>query len=79
MSGERLFEDIMSLFPLRTNLVRAILHEENVYGPDALDFRPERFLGTDVPLPESAFGFGRRVCPGQSKIVHFKEHYSSSV
>lgn len=34
------------------------------------DFRPERYLpvaegGRGEPLPDGAFGFGRRVCPGQ--------------
>jgi cytochrome P450 len=48
---------------------RAILHDKSTYGEDTDDFRPERFmngesLNPDVPLPEEAFGFGRRLCPG---------------
>lgn len=46
--------------------VRAMLHDENVYGPNALEFRPERFLDKELPFPEIAFGFGRRICPGLS-------------
>ncbi|KAI0793833.1 cytochrome P450 [Fomes fomentarius] len=55
----------------------SILHDEQVY-PDALTFKPERFLkseeGTlvlnpDILDPEDvAFGFGRRVCPGQHMV-----------
>ncbi|EIM84324.1 cytochrome P450 [Stereum hirsutum FP-91666 SS1] len=43
----------------------AILHDESVYGPDALSFNPDRYVNSDLPDPEIAFGFGRRVCPGQ--------------
>ncbi|EJF62441.1 cytochrome P450 [Dichomitus squalens LYAD-421 SS1] len=50
----------------------AILHDEKAYGTDASDFNPDRFLrpdGTldlDVRDPSvAAFGFGRRICPGQ--------------
>ena len=48
---------------------RAILHDPAVYSePDA--FKPERFLNEDGNLREdsvisSAFGYGRRVCPGR--------------
>ncbi|KAK6971967.1 cytochrome P450, partial [Favolaschia claudopus] len=42
-----------------------------LYGPDTEAFKPERFLLNDgklnktIPHPEtSAFGFGRRICPG---------------
>ncbi|KAF7342604.1 Cytochrome P450 [Mycena sanguinolenta] len=47
----------------------AILHDETVY-PDPYSFKPERFLldgklNPAVRDPEVAFGFGRRICPGQ--------------
>ena len=50
---------------------RAILHDEEVY-PDPLSFKPERFLDKNGELDSNvqtpfvaAFGFGRRICPGQ--------------
>ncbi|KDR74419.1 hypothetical protein GALMADRAFT_99443 [Galerina marginata CBS 339.88] len=51
--------------------VWAILHDETIYGPKSTDFIPERFLTEDgernynVPDPDAAFGFGRRICPGR--------------
>lgn len=53
--------------------VWAILHNPEVY-PDPHAFRPSRWLNKaeqgwtlnhEVPDPNVAFGFGRRVCPGQ--------------
>jgi cytochrome P450 len=50
-------------------LYRAIFRDPSVYPePDA--FRPERFLDPDGSLREdpiltSAFGYGRRICPGR--------------
>jgi cytochrome P450 len=41
----------------------AIDLDEEVYGADALDFRPSRWL-EDPELPLASFGFGRRVCTG---------------
>ncbi|KAF9482335.1 cytochrome P450 [Pholiota conissans] len=48
----------------------AILHDKSTYGEDVDTFRPERFLRDDqpdpeIPYPDAAFGFGRRMCPGQ--------------
>ncbi|KAF9261902.1 cytochrome P450 [Marasmius fiardii PR-910] len=47
----------------------AVLHDESLYGPDVMNFNPDRFIkeGKDVPPnPELiAFGFGRRICPGR--------------
>lgn len=51
--------------------VWAILHDPNHY-PEPLSFKPERFLDTQKnmaeginQLPDAAFGFGRRMCPGR--------------
>jgi cytochrome P450 len=38
---------------------RSILHSE-AYGPDAMTFKPERFLHAPDMDPAAAFGFGRR-------------------
>ncbi|KAJ7688262.1 cytochrome P450 [Mycena rosella] len=43
----------------------AILHDETTY-PDPFTFKPERFLLDDAARdPDTAFGFGRRRCPGR--------------
>jgi cytochrome P450 len=42
----------------------AIDLDESVYGPDALEFRPSRWL-EDPDLALASFGYGRRVCTGQ--------------
>ena len=47
-------------------VIRQFFHDPKAYH-DPLDFKPERFLGTN---PEQdthnlAFGFGRRICPGK--------------
>ncbi|KAJ7080694.1 cytochrome P450 [Mycena epipterygia] len=47
----------------------AILHDEAMY-PDPYAFKPEHFLldgklNPAVKNPDSAFGFGRRLCPGR--------------
>jgi cytochrome P450 len=49
---------------------RAILNDENKYGPDVATFNPERFLkdgelNPEVRYPDAAFGYGRRICPGR--------------
>ncbi|EPT00008.1 hypothetical protein FOMPIDRAFT_1123534 [Fomitopsis schrenkii] len=48
----------------------SIAHNEEVYGdPDV--FRPERFLTSELPDPDTSdprniiFGYGRRICPGR--------------
>ncbi|KAF8521782.1 cytochrome P450 [Hysterangium stoloniferum] len=44
-----------------------ILHSEAMYGPDTMEFKPERFLHSpDMKDPAAAFGFGRRACPGRA-------------
>ncbi|KAF9010716.1 cytochrome P450 [Cyathus striatus] len=56
--------------PAKTTVIPniwAMLHDENDY-PDPFRFKPERFFaGTATPRdPRTiAFGFGRRICPGQ--------------
>ena len=50
-------------------LCRAILHDPALY-PEPDDFKPERFLNQDGslrddPILASAFGYGRRICPGR--------------
>ncbi|KAI0253747.1 cytochrome P450 [Lactifluus subvellereus] len=47
----------------------AILHDPALY-PEPDDFKPERFLNSDGglrddPILASAFGYGRRICPGR--------------
>ncbi|KAL1738205.1 cytochrome P450, partial [Schizophyllum fasciatum] len=49
--------------------VWGILHDEDRY-PDPMTFNPDRFESKSQEtgqneLPESAFGFGRRICPGR--------------
>ncbi|KAF8592280.1 cytochrome P450 [Ramaria rubella] len=43
----------------------AMLHNEEIYGPNTDRFEPERFLRPGVKDPNAAFGFGRRICPGR--------------
>jgi len=44
----------------------AMARDRNVYGLDADDFRPERFLEAELRDPTKiVFGFGRRICPGR--------------
>lgn len=46
--------------------VWSMARDKKVYGPDADEFRPERFLEADLRDPkEFVFGFGRRICPGR--------------
>ncbi|KAF5372521.1 hypothetical protein D9758_005274 [Tetrapyrgos nigripes] len=47
----------------------AVLHDEELYGANPLEFDPDRFLRKDGKVPPNpdlfAFGFGRRICPGR--------------
>lgn len=57
---------VFAISSLTRHTHRAILHDESVYGPDANDFNPDRYLNNpDLPEPEAVFGFGRRICPGR--------------
>ena len=52
-----------------STLFRAILHDAALY-PEPDVFKPERFLNPDGsfrddPILTSAFGFGKRICPGR--------------
>ena len=56
-----------------STICRAILHDPTRY-PEPDTFKPERFLDAegsllDDPVLVSAFGYGKRVCPGR----HFAE------
>ncbi|EFJ11031.1 hypothetical protein SELMODRAFT_38682, partial [Selaginella moellendorffii] len=49
----------------------AIARDSSAWGDDALLFRPERFLGTDLDIrgrdfEAVPFGSGRRQCPGMA-------------
>jgi hypothetical protein len=61
------------LYSLRSQIkptrLRAILHDSALY-PEPDVFKPERFLNSDGTLRDdpillSAFGFGKRICPGR--------------
>ncbi|KAJ7448913.1 cytochrome P450 [Mycena latifolia] len=52
----------------------AMLHDKTVFGPDADEFRPSRWLKDGrldpaMPSIDPAFGFGRRFCPGQEMAL----------
>jgi cytochrome P450 len=54
---------------LTPSLFRAMLHDPALY-PEPYVFKPERFLNADGSLRDdpnltSAFGFGKRICPGR--------------
>ena len=49
-----------------------MLHDPTLY-PDPDTFKPERFINTDGsflddPNLTSAFGFGKRICPGRHVV-----------
>lgn len=48
----------------------AILHDETIYV-EPEKFKPERFIGNNLPDPaeNGAFGFGRRACAGKSMAM----------
>ena len=47
----------------------SISRDPELFGPDPVSFRPDRFLVSDahprIRHFDLAFGFGRRICPGQ--------------
>ncbi|GJJ06142.1 hypothetical protein Clacol_000331 [Clathrus columnatus] len=43
----------------------SLLHSKSAYGDDADEFNPDRFMNPQTKYPDSAFGFGRRICPGR--------------
>ena len=40
--------------------------DPDYYGPDALIYKPTRFIGSDASLPHLAFGAGSRQCPAMN-------------
>ncbi|MBF8290581.1 MAG: cytochrome [Chloroflexi bacterium] len=50
------------------NIQAANLSEE-LYGPDAAEFNPDRHLRDGVPRWGLSFGFGPHQCPGRSSAV----------
>ena len=62
---------------------RAILRDPSIYPePDA--FKPERFLNPDGrirddPLLSSAFGYGKRICPGRHFVDATLFTYAASL
>ncbi|THU95737.1 cytochrome P450 [Dendrothele bispora CBS 962.96] len=54
----------------------ALLREEEIYGPNVDEFIPERFLNQDGQMDstknyylyDTAFGWGRRICPGKAML-----------
>jgi hypothetical protein len=63
---------VLFLAPSHSTLLRAVLHNEELYGPNTDLFIPERWLTPDGQIntamrePSVAFGYGRRVCPVSS-------------
>ena len=50
---------------------RAMMHDEKLYGSDALKFRPERIFESDPRLYKDGCGYSRRICPGQYRTDFF--------
>jgi phenylacetate 2-hydroxylase len=38
-------------------------HDLSQFGEDAWEYKPDRYIGNDNPLPHLAFGAGVRICP----------------
>ncbi|KAF9259629.1 cytochrome P450 [Marasmius fiardii PR-910] len=56
-------------------LLRALLHDETMYGPEPMRFNPDRFLKRDGeavhdPVNLPSWGYGRRACPGRWLAVN---------
>jgi cytochrome P450 len=49
--------------------VEAANRSEELYGPDAAEFNPDRQLRDGVPRWGLSFGFGPHLCPGRSSAV----------
>ena len=58
----------------------ALLRDESIYGPDVDKYIPERFLNKEGAinptkefyLYDTAFGWGRRICPGKGELSLFE-------
>jgi len=49
--------------------VRTANRSEELFGPDANEFNPDRELGEGVPRWGLSFGFGPHLCPGRSSAA----------
>ena len=54
-----------------------MLRDETVFGPNPDEFIPERFLASEIPDINAAFGFGRRsesrplwICVNIPVLIH---------
>lgn len=56
-----------------------MLRSESVYGTDASQFNPERFLDENVAFPDFGFGYGRRCVLPRLTFVYTPQSRLKSV
>ena len=66
------YDSCPNISRLTSTFCRAILHDPVMY-PDPDSFKPERFINSDGsvrddPVLASAFGSGKRICPGRHLV-----------
>lgn len=57
----------------------AVSRDEAAFGPNTHDFLPERWIaddGTLKDLPQTGFGFGRRICTGRHIAKNVSPRFS---